>query len=81
VNGEVGEVVVPAGSPESVMSTEPPNPFWPVTDAIKFEVEVPAVAVTVVGDTASVKSCAGLIVSVNGAEWVNDPSIPVAVTV
>jgi hypothetical protein len=78
---EAGEVIVPAGSPESVTSTEPLNPFWLVIDTVKLEFEVPAVAVTVVGDTASVKSCAGLIVSANGAEWVNDPSIPVAVTV
>ena len=80
VNGEEGDVVTPAGKPESVAVTGSENPFWPVIDTAKLEFELPALAVTVAGVTARLKSGGGLIVNDKSAAWVNAPEVPVAVT-
>lgn len=34
---------------------DPLNPFWPVADTVNAALELPAVAVTVIGDTAMLK--------------------------
>jgi hypothetical protein len=67
VNGEAGEVVVPAGNPESVTSTEPLKPFCPATEAVKVEPDDPALAVSAIGERARLKSCGGTIVNIRGA--------------
>lgn len=81
MNGEAGEVVVPAGNPVSITAAEPVNPFIPVIEALKVELDVPAPVVIAFGDSAMLKSCAALTVNVNAVEWVRDPELPVAVTV
>jgi hypothetical protein len=48
---------------------------------MKLEPDVPAVAVTAVGDKTRLKSGAGLIVRVSGVAWLRDPAFPVAMTV
>ena len=55
LNGEAGEVVVPVGNPESVTAAEPANPFKPVIEAVKVELDVPAPVVTALGDRAMLK--------------------------
>ena len=55
LNGEAGEVVVPVGNPESVTAAEPVNPFKPVIEAVKVELDVPAPVVTALGDRAMLK--------------------------
>ena len=80
MNGEAGEVVVPAGNPERVTAAEPVNPFSPVIEALK-ELDVPAPVVIAFGDSAMLKSWAALTVNVSAVEWLRDPEVPVAVTV
>jgi hypothetical protein len=60
---------------------EPLNPFWPITDTAKVELDVPAMAEMASGESAMLKSGPGVIVSVRGVEWLRDPELPVAVTV
>ena len=65
MNGEAGEVVVPAGNPESVTAAEPVNPFRPVIEAVKVELDVPGPVVIAFGDRAMLKSGAALTVKVS----------------
>jgi hypothetical protein len=76
LNGEGGEIVVPAGTPEIVTATELVNPFRPVIVAVKFEVDVPAFAVIAVGDKAMLKSGVELTVNAMVAECARDPDVP-----
>ena|SRR5579864_1478575 len=62
LNGNAGEVVAPAGKPETAIVTEPINPLVPVVETVKVELELPAVAVTVAGDTAISKSLVAVLV-------------------
>lgn len=80
MNGEAGEVVVPAGNPVSITAAEPINPFSPVIEALKLELDVPAPVVIAFGDRARLKSWAALTVNVSAVEWDRDPELPVAVT-
>ena len=59
LNGQAGEVVVPVGNPESVTAAEPANPFKPVIEAVKVELDIPAPVVTALGDRAMLKFSAG----------------------
>ena len=59
MNGEAGEVAVPVGNPESLTAAEPANPFKPVIEAVKVELDVPAPVVTVLGDRAMLKFSTG----------------------
>ena len=68
VNGDAGDVVTPAGNPENVTVTVSENPLWPAIDTAKLEFELPALAVTVGGEIAILKSGAGLTVNDRGAE-------------
>jgi len=81
LNGEAGEVVVPAGNPVSVTAAELVNPFMPVIEALKVELDVPAPVVIAFGASAMLKSWAALTVNVSAVEWLRDPELPVAVTV
>jgi hypothetical protein len=81
LKGEAGEVVVPAGKPDSVTATEPLNPFVPVIVVVKFEFDIPAFAVIASGDNAMLNAGAVPTVSVRVLEWANDPELAVAVTV
>jgi hypothetical protein len=81
VNGAAGEVVVPLGSPVRLTDTEPVNPFRLVIETAKLELEVPATAVTAVGERAMAKSCADVTVNVRFAECVKTPDVPLTVTV
>lgn len=58
LNGEVGEVVTPAGNPETVTVTGSLNPFRPVIDTVTVELGFPASVVIVEGDSAMLKSLA-----------------------
>jgi hypothetical protein len=81
LKGEAGDVVIPAGKPESVTATEPLNPFAPVIVAVKFEFEIPAFAVIAAGDRAMLNVGTVPTVSVSALECDKDPELPVAVTV
>ena len=81
LNGEAGDVVTPAGNPESVTVTASEKPFCSVIDTAKLEFELPALAVTVAGEIAILKSGAGLTVNDRGAEWLSAPEVPLAVRV
>jgi hypothetical protein len=59
LNGEAGDVVTPAGNPERVIVTGSGNPFCPTIDMVNVEVESPASAVIVAGDSVMLKSLAG----------------------
>ena len=65
MNGDAGEVVVPAGNPDSVTAADPVNPFRPVIEAVKLALEVPAPVVIAFGDRAMLKSGAALTVRVS----------------
>lgn len=80
-NGEAGDVVTPAGNPESVTLTESEKPFWPVIDTAKLELELPATAVTVAGVRAILKSGAELTVNDKGTEWISAPDVPLIIRV
>jgi len=56
LNGKAGDVVAPAGKPEIAIVTEPINPLLPVVETVKVEVELPAAAITVAGETTISKS-------------------------
>jgi hypothetical protein len=56
VNGEAGEVVTPAGKPESDTDTGSAKPFAAAIEAVKLEVVDPAVAVTATGARERLKS-------------------------
>lgn len=47
--------MIPLGRPDSVTTGDPLKPFWPVADTVKTDVELPAAAVTVIGETAMLK--------------------------
>jgi hypothetical protein len=79
LNGEVGDVVAPAGNPESVTTTGSANPFCPVMDTAKVELEPPALTVTVDGSTAMLKSLKGSTVNARLAESVSAPDVPLMV--
>ena len=81
MNGEAGEVIVPAGKPESVTATEPANPFSALIEAVKFELDIPAFTAIAAGDSAMLKAGAVPTVNASGAECVKDPDVPVAVRV
>lgn len=68
LNGEAGDVVEPAGNPESVTITGSVKPFCPVMDTAKDELEPPALAVTVDGSAAMLKSLEGSTVNARLAE-------------
>jgi hypothetical protein len=59
VNGEAGDVIAPAGNPESVTVTGSEKPFWPVIDTAKVELELPGSTVRVDGDDVMLKSFVG----------------------
>ena len=80
VNGEAGELVTLLGKPESVMVGEPVKPFWPVIDTVTVAVDVPALAVSAVGDKAMLKSGEGVTVNAKVAECARDPDIPLNTT-
>jgi hypothetical protein len=81
VKGDAGEVVTPAGNPESATVTEPVNPFCAVVDTAKVELELPALAVIAEGIKAMLKSDAvEFIVRDKFAECVSALDFPVAVT-
>lgn len=67
-----------AGKPLIAMLTEPVNPFCAAVETVKLELELPGSAVIFAGDTPMLKSGAA-IVNVSGAEWVNEPEVPVTV--
>jgi hypothetical protein len=81
LNGETGDVVDPAGRPERVTITESAKPFWPVIDMAKAELEPPALAVTVEGSAAMLKSVEGSTVNARLAECRSAPDVPVTVGV
>ena len=56
LNGNAGDVVTPVGKPAITNVRAPANPFLPVVETVNVELEVPALAVTVAGDTATSKS-------------------------
>jgi hypothetical protein len=58
LNGEVGDVVTPAGNPEILTVTGSANPFCPAIDTENAEFESPALAVIVPGESAMLKSFA-----------------------
>ncbi len=76
LNGNAGDVVAPAGNPESVRVTELVNPLRPVIDTAKLVLELPAVAVIAVGDRPMLKSLAEVTVSGKTTEWVVAPDVP-----
>lgn len=81
LKGEAGDVVAPAGNPESVTVTESANPFWPVIDTAKFASGPPALTVSAVGDDPMLKSGWGLTVRARLAEWVSAADAPLTVRV
>jgi hypothetical protein len=78
---EVGlkEQAAPAGSPaEQARVTAPLNPFAGLTETVET-IEDPAATVT--GDVAEIeKSAAAATVRLTGELWLNDPEVPVIVT-
>lgn len=81
LNGDAGDMVAPGGKPEIATCAVPLNPFSPVTVAVKVVFDVPVTPVIAVGESARLKSGDELTVSVSALVWVNDPELPVAVTV
>jgi hypothetical protein len=81
LNGEAGEVVTPAGNPESATATEPLNPFSPAIETVRLELDIPAFVVMALGDSAMLKFGAVPTVNASAVEWVRDPELAVAVTV
>jgi hypothetical protein len=81
LNGEAGEVVTPAGNPESASATEPLNPFSPAIEMVRLELDIPAFVVIALGDSPMLKFWAVPTVNASAAEWVRDPEFAVAVTV
>lgn len=59
LNGAEGDVVAPSGNPESAMVTGLANPFWPTTETVNFELELPASAAIAAGDSIILKSLGG----------------------
>jgi hypothetical protein len=80
LNGDGGDVVAPAGNPESTTVTGSVNPFWPAIDTAK-DVESPAFTVSAAGDTAMLKFATGAMVKARLAECVNAAAVPLAVSV
>lgn len=68
VKSDAGEVVLAAGRPDREMDTEPVKPFCPVIDMVNVEAAPPACCVRLVGEIATVKSCAG-----GCADWLEPP--------
>ena len=56
VKGRAGDVVAPAGKPEMATVTESEKPFSAAVETVKAELELPATAVIVPGETLMVKS-------------------------
>jgi hypothetical protein len=81
LNGDDGEVLVPAGNPESVIVTEPVNPLSPVIDTVKAEVEPPVPSVIADGNSTRLKFCGAITVKARLADFVSATDAPVAVTV
>jgi hypothetical protein len=79
LKGETGEVVTPAGNPESATATEPLNPFSPAIETVRLELDIPALVVIAFGERARLKFGAELTVSVRGVEWARVPEFAVAV--
>jgi hypothetical protein len=73
LNGKAGEVVAPAGKPEIAIDTESANPFCPAVETVKLELEVSGSAVTVAGDTMTLKSL-GAVLVVGGADPLPHPT-------
>jgi hypothetical protein len=61
LNGKAGEVVAPAGNPEIATVTDPENPFLPTAETVTVELELPAAAVTVAGETTTSKSLGAML--------------------
>ena len=80
MNGNGGEVEAPGGSPLIATLRGPVNPFCPVAETSKVALVVPGAAVSMVGDTAILKSGVGLMVSVSEAECDKVPEVPVTVS-
>lgn len=81
LNGDAGEVVVPAGKPVSVSCAEPLKPFWPVIETLKVVLDVPGLAVIALGDSTILKSGVASIFNVSAVECDKDPELALAVTV
>ena len=82
LTGKAGDVVTPAGNPESERVAELVKPFRPVIDTAKLVPELPATAVIAAGDRPMLKSCAAeATVSDSGAECVVAPEVPLTVKV
>jgi hypothetical protein len=62
LSGKAGEVVAAEGKPEIETIIEPVNPFCAVVETVKLELEVPAVALTVAGETTISKSLIAVFV-------------------
>jgi hypothetical protein len=81
VNGEAGDVVAPAGSPETVIVIESLNPFWLVVYTAKVELEPPPLTVIAAGDSVRPKSCSERTVKARFAECVRPADVPRAAMV
>jgi len=79
VKGETGDVLAPAGNPESATVTESEKPLLPAIDTEKFESEPPAVTVTADGDGTILKSFRGSIFRATLAVWVIAADVPLTV--
>ena len=66
---------MPLGKPAMLIETEPVNPFRLVIETVKLALEVPVAALTAVGESAMLKSCALVIVKVRFAECVKAPDV------
>jgi hypothetical protein len=79
--GEAGEVVAPAGSPESETDTAPVKPPCGVMETFKMVLAPPAGTLMEVGERESAKFCAAVTVTGRAVECERFPETPSAVTV